>query len=115
MTNQKYIYVTINEQTVFLTLICRLLNISYYKMFLLYEVFGNDLFFIFDILKSNDTFRELTQYRINRYHRQASSIYRAISSKDISSLSVTERRSFNLLSNMIIEDKFKFQQDSEVQ
>lgn len=113
MHNKKCIYVTINEQTVFLVLISKLLKISCYKMFLLYEVFGNDLFFFFEILKNHSSFEALTQYRIRRYQKQAHSIARAFSLRNFSYLSVTENKTFNLLKDLIIEDKFKFIEDVE--
>ena len=111
---QKYIYVKINEQTVFLMLICNILCISKYQMFLLYETFGNDVFLFFDILQKADVLKRLTQFRIRRYHQFASAIASICLGKSIEKLSTTELRAYRSIADFLFEDKFKIPEDETI-
>lgn len=113
MNNKRLIYTLVNEQTVLLAIIGKLLGINHYRLFLLYETFGNDIFLFFDMLKNFSVFSCLTQYRIRRYQKQAYDIARAVQIKNLDVLTITEKRTYKWLSNMIIENRFKFEDSSE--
>lgn len=111
---QKFIYVNINEQTVLLMLICNLLGISRYQMFLLYETFGNDVFLFFDILQKAEILQGLTQYRIKRYSQYASAITPVCKGQSVEQLSTTELRAYRSIAWLLFEDKFKIPEDANI-
>lgn len=111
---QKFIYVNVNKQTILLMLICNLLGISRYQMFLLYETFGNDVFLFFDILQKADILQGLTQYRVRRYSQYAEAIEPVCKGKSVEQLSTTELRAYRSIAWLLFEDKFKIPEDKEV-
>ena len=113
MNKKRHIYVNINEQTVLLILICNILGISKYQMFLLYETFGNDCFLFFDLLQKAGTLPRLTKFRLRRCLKWAEMLTPIFLGGTKPELSSTEKKVYMLFSPLLYENKFKIEEDIE--
>ena len=112
-SKKRHIYVNINEQTVLLILICNILGISKYQMFLLYETFGNDCFLFFDLLQKAGTLPRLTNFRLRRCSKWAEMLTPVLLGGIKPELSPTEQKVYMLLNPLLYENKFKIEEDVE--
>lgn len=108
---QRYVYVNINAQSVALVLIADLLGLSKYKIFLLYETFGNDIFLFFDICKKAGVFKALTDYRLRRCFQYAEALTPVLLGAHKEYMSSTEQRAYKLLNPLLFETKLRIPED----
>lgn len=110
---RQYIYVNITKQSIALVLIADLLKLSKYMLFLQYEVFGNDLFLIFDMFMKAGLLPTLTSFRLKRCFVHADALYKVFSGEQDAQLSITMKRSLQIVNALVYETKLRVPVDQE--
>lgn len=111
--DQRYVYVNITEYTVALFLIADLIGISKYRLFLLYETFGNDLFLLLDIFNKASVLNDLTEYRINKCFLHAERLTPVLLGIPNPYLGSQDTRSYQKLVSYLFENKLRIPVDIE--
>lgn len=107
---KKTLYINITEQTVALMLIANILKLNKYKLFLLYETFGNDCFLFFELFKDYPFLEDLTEFRLKRCFLNARSLTPVLHGQSAERLSTTELRAYQQLKPDLYENKFKLEE-----
>lgn len=110
-TKPHYVYINISEQSVALLLIANILNISKYKLFLLYETFGNDVFLMFDLLSKGGHLVKLTDFRLRRCFQYAKYLTPVLLGSTVKKLSTTEQRAYRQINPYLFENKLRIAED----
>lgn len=108
-----YIYVNITEQSVALMLIADILSISKYRMFLLYETFGNDVFLFFDLLQKAGHLKPLSDFRVRRCFQYAKYITPVLLGSSVVRMSSTEQRAYRQINPYLFENKLRIEEDRD--
>lgn len=113
-TVAKPLYINITRQTVMLLLIANLLKMSKYKLFLLYETFGNDVFLFFDLCKKEGAFQKLTKFKLNRFNKIADSITPVLLGQTKNYMNSLELKAYEQIVPMLLDNKIRIEEDIEL-
>lgn len=107
------LYINITEQSIALLLIAKSINIDVYRLFLLYETFGDDMFLFLELFKDNLALSGLTEFRLRRCFQYAHTLVPVLLGSSIDKLSVTELRAYKQIHPLLFETKLKITGDSK--